>query len=98
MASLAMQGIKRTSQLHAPIMQLFGHGGEVYTLRFSPGGELLASGSFDKMILLWKTYGEHCDNYMSLKVCFPCLSHPLLLVHVVVAWGAHVWFAMEVVL
>jgi WD40 repeat protein len=62
-----MQGIKRTSNLLAPIMQLTGHGGEVYSVRFNPDGECLASGSFDKLIYLWKTYGE-CPNYMVLKV------------------------------
>lgn len=64
--TVTKQGIKRTSNLLAPIMQLTGHGGEVYSVRFNPDGECLASGSFDKLIYLWKTYGE-CPNYMVLK-------------------------------
>jgi WD40 repeat protein len=61
------QGIKRTSNLQAPIMQLTGHGAEIYSLKFSPDGQALASGSFDRHIFLWKTY-EDCPNYMMLKV------------------------------
>jgi len=60
-------GIKRTSNLQAPIMQLTGHGAEVYSMKFSPDGQTLASGSFDKLIFLWKTFGD-CPNYMMLKV------------------------------
>lgn len=60
-------GIKRTSNLQAPIMQLIGHGAEVYSMKFNPDGQTLASGSFDKLIFLWKTFGD-CPNYMMLKV------------------------------
>eukprot|EP00798_Chlamydomonas_sp_ICE-L_P027371 gene27371-4674_t len=59
-------GIKRTSGLQAPIMQLTGHGSEVLSLKFSPDGAVCASGSADKLIYLWRTYGE-CQNYMSIK-------------------------------
>ena len=31
-------GPKRTSSLHAPIMLLTGHAGEVFTTKFSPDG------------------------------------------------------------
>lgn len=55
----------RTSQLEAPIMCLEGHGAEVLTTRFSPKGDVLASGSFDKQILLWRVYGS-CENYAML--------------------------------
>lgn len=65
--SVTKDGVKRTSNLLAPTMQLAGHGGDVLTLRFSPGdGAVLASGSFDRTILLWRTYDE-CDNYMMLR-------------------------------
>jgi hypothetical protein len=36
------QPIKRTSSLRAPIMLLTGHSSEVFTLKFSPSGNLLA--------------------------------------------------------
>lgn len=47
-------------------MQLAGHGGDVLTMRFSPDGQHLASGSFDRTILLWRTYDE-CENYMMIR-------------------------------
>lgn len=58
--------INRTSQLHAPIMQLIGHAAEVHALSFNTSGEYLASGSSDRSILLWNTYGE-CENYAQLN-------------------------------
>jgi WD40 repeat protein len=62
----AWQGMKRTSNLLAPIMQLVGHGGDVLTMRFSPDGQSVASGSFDRTILLWRTFDE-CENYMMMR-------------------------------
>jgi len=47
---LIQSGPPRTSSLQAPIMQLFGHGGEVLAARFSPTGGTLASASFDRLI------------------------------------------------
>ena len=35
-------------------------------MRFNPEGDVTASGSHDKHIFLWRTYGE-CENYMMLK-------------------------------
>ncbi|GBB84430.1 hypothetical protein RclHR1_01100022 [Rhizophagus clarus] len=61
-----IQTIKRTSGLQAPIMLLLGHQGEIFTVRFNPTGEHIASGSFDRTILLWNTYGD-CINYGVLK-------------------------------
>ncbi|ORX51948.1 WD40 repeat-like protein [Hesseltinella vesiculosa] len=58
--------IKRTSTLEAPVMQLTGHEGEVYTCEFDPSGQHIASGSFDRNILLWNTYGD-CQNFGVLK-------------------------------
>lgn len=65
--STTKDGVKRTSNLHAPIMQLTGHAGEVYSLKFSPDGTVCASGSYDKTINFWRVYGEECENYMCLK-------------------------------
>lgn len=62
-----VQGIKRTSNLAAPIIQLAGHGGEVFSMRFSPDGECIASASFDKLIFLWRTFGEN-ENFSVIKV------------------------------
>ncbi|SAM09551.1 hypothetical protein [Absidia glauca] len=58
--------IKRTSGLQAPVMQLTGHEGEVYSTKFDPSGQHIASGSYDRRILLWNTYGD-CENYGVLK-------------------------------
>ena len=59
-------GPQRTSDLLAPILLLAGHGAAVHTVKFSPGGELLLSGSHDKTLLLWETFGE-CKNVLTLK-------------------------------
>ncbi|KAJ1970470.1 hypothetical protein H4R34_006048, partial [Dimargaris verticillata] len=45
---------------------LVGHEGEVLTCQFDHSGQYFASGSADRTVLLWKTYGE-CDNYGLLK-------------------------------
>lgn len=64
--TVTKEGISRTSNLSAPIIQLSGHEGEVFSLRFSPDGQCLASASFDKSIFLWRTYDEN-ENYMVIK-------------------------------
>ncbi|CAG8546055.1 5254_t:CDS:10 [Paraglomus brasilianum] len=61
-----IQSVKRTSGLQAPIMLLTGHQGEVFSVRFDPSGQHVASGSFDRNIFLWNTYGD-CKNYGLLK-------------------------------
>ena len=38
----------------------------MFTTKFSPDGSTFASGSHDKHIFLWRTYGE-CENYMMLQ-------------------------------
>ncbi|ORY44428.1 WD40 repeat-like protein [Rhizoclosmatium globosum] len=58
--------VQRTSSLTAPIMLLTGHQSEVFSAKFSPDGSHLASGSFDRLIYLWDTYGE-CKNYNVLR-------------------------------
>ncbi|KAK2738908.1 hypothetical protein FQN55_009678 [Onygenales sp. PD_40] len=57
-----IQAIPRTSGLDAPIMELTGHSGEVFATRFDPTGQYIASGSMDRSIMLWRTYGQ-CENY-----------------------------------
>lgn len=59
-------GPARTSGLLAPNMQLSGHKGHIHTVKFNNEGTHLASGSFDKTVLLWNTYGE-CENWGVLK-------------------------------
>ena len=35
---------------------------QVYTGKFHPSGDILASSGFDRQIFLWKVYGEHHYN------------------------------------
>ncbi|KAL0488587.1 U5 small nuclear ribonucleoprotein [Acrasis kona] len=63
---IQLSGPKRTSSLQAPIMLLQGHKSEIYTVKFSPTGRELASGSFDKTILLYNVFGD-CENYGELR-------------------------------
>lgn len=58
--------VPRTSGLQAPIMELTGHSAEVFGARFDPSGQHIASGSMDRSILLWRTYGD-CENYGQLN-------------------------------
>ncbi|KAH8887826.1 WD40 repeat-like protein [Thozetella sp. PMI_491] len=57
-----VQAQPRTSSLQAPVMELSGHAGEIFSAKFDPSGNMIASGSMDRSILLWRTYGD-CDNY-----------------------------------
>jgi len=52
----------RTSNLEAPIMLLSGHPGDIFSLKFHPDGQFLASSGFDRQIFLWNVYGE-CENF-----------------------------------
>lgn len=47
-------------------MELSGHSGEVFAARFNPEGNYIASGSMDRTIMLWRTYGD-CENYGVMK-------------------------------
>lgn len=51
----------RTSNMQAPIMLLSGHKSEVYTGKFHPSGNWLASGGMERLVYLWDVYGE-CEN------------------------------------
>lgn len=57
-----VQAMPRTSGLQAPVMELSGHTGEIFAAKFDPTGNFIASGSMDRSILLWRTYGD-CENY-----------------------------------
>lgn len=57
-----IQAEPRTSALQAPVMELSGHSGEIFAAKFDPTGNLIASGSMDRTIMLWRTYGD-CENY-----------------------------------
>ena len=46
-------------------MQLSGHQGEVFSCKFHPDGEVLASGGHDRQLFLWKTFGD-CENLAAL--------------------------------
>jgi Prp8 binding protein len=48
-------------------MILSGHSEAVHCLKFSPDGTVLASGSKDKCIFLWRIFDYRCENYMMLK-------------------------------
>lgn len=58
-------GTTRTSRLLEPNMLLTGHEGEIFAVRASSDGEILASAGFDQKILLWNIYGE-CENFSTL--------------------------------
>ena len=60
--ALTQSGTARTSNMDAPIMLLSGHEGEIYTSKFHPDGDFLASAGFDRQIFFWKVYGE-CENF-----------------------------------
>ncbi|XP_071955221.1 U5 small nuclear ribonucleoprotein 40 kDa protein-like isoform X1 [Antedon mediterranea] len=63
---LMESGPPRTSSMLAPIMLLTGHEGEVYSGKFHPDGQSMATAGFDRLIYMWNVYGE-CDNYSVLK-------------------------------
>ncbi|XP_018668441.2 U5 small nuclear ribonucleoprotein 40 kDa protein-like [Ciona intestinalis] len=64
--SVVAHGPPRTSSLLAPIMLLTGHEGEIYSSKFHPEGNMIASTGFERLIYLWNVYGE-CDNFHVIK-------------------------------
>lgn len=64
---VGLQDIVRTSELAAPIVQLEGHGAEVFTCKFSPDGDLFASAGHDKSIFLWRPLHPNCENFAVLR-------------------------------
>jgi Prp8 binding protein len=59
--------INRTSNSKDRNLLLTGHHGEVFTMKFSPNGMAIASGSIDKTILLWRISTTKCEKYMTLN-------------------------------
>uniref|UniRef100_A0A7S2NWW5 Anaphase-promoting complex subunit 4 WD40 domain-containing protein n=1 Tax=Leptocylindrus danicus TaxID=163516 RepID=A0A7S2NWW5_9STRA len=45
-----------------PTQRLYGHKGSIYALEYAPDGQTLASGSFDKTVLLWSTGGSSNED------------------------------------
>ena len=58
---------KSAKKLFAPTIQLLGHQGEVYAAKFSKCGNYLASGGFDREILLWDVFDENAKNLCAFK-------------------------------
>jgi Prp8 binding protein len=58
LAGLEAGTVPRTSSLDAPTMLLHGHGDCVSSVKISPQGNVLASGSNDKTIFLWNVRGD----------------------------------------
>ncbi len=56
--SEALVEVPRTSSLVAPIVKLSGHAEAVNGVEFSKSGQLLASCSLDKKVLLWKVFTD----------------------------------------
>ncbi|XP_065355688.1 U5 small nuclear ribonucleoprotein 40 kDa protein [Calliphora vicina] len=64
--ALMEAGVRRTSNLLAPIMLLEGHQGEIFCTEFHPDGEMLLSSGFDRQIYIWNVYGE-CENILAMS-------------------------------
>ncbi|CAG9134776.1 unnamed protein product [Plutella xylostella] len=64
--AVVTSAVPRTSNLHAPIMLLEGHQGEIFTAQFHPEGKHIASAGFDRQIFIWNVYGQ-CENIMVMK-------------------------------
>ncbi|KAG2375272.1 hypothetical protein C9374_009895 [Naegleria lovaniensis] len=61
----------RSSSLSSPILRLEGHQSEVFTCKFSNRGQFMASGAFDKTVLLWDVFGETIDEIDESDSSYP---------------------------
>eukprot|EP00347_Sterkiella_histriomuscorum_P017852 403347727 len=59
----AFQGKRLMSQT----VQLIGHQGEIYTVKFSRDGDYLASAGYDRLIYFWDVFDPECKNFGVLK-------------------------------
>ena len=50
--------VTNNSSTTVPTQRLHGHRGSIYALEYAPDGQSLASGGFDKQVLLWCCSGE----------------------------------------
>eukprot|EP00347_Sterkiella_histriomuscorum_P007142 403350108 len=48
-------------------VQLIGHQGEIYTVKFSRDGDYLASAGYDRLIYFWDVFDPECKNFGVLK-------------------------------
>jgi WD40 repeat protein len=49
----SMPGTLRVAPRYVPLTEFTGHNGAVYSARFSPNGELVATGGYDKLVMIW---------------------------------------------
>ena len=63
------QGSTRTSSMQAPIMLLTGHEAEIFSAKFSPDGEMVVSGGFDRLIckLYLSSQGSFCQCVQPMR-------------------------------
>lgn len=64
------KGIEETScskyKLYSPVVQLKGHGAELFTGKFSKNGLIFASAGCDRNVNLWSVFSDNCKNIATL--------------------------------
>lgn len=81
------------------ITTLVGHAGQVNAVRFSPGGDMLASGSADSTVRIFASHGSswkmvHCLRFHSLDVTDLAWFSPTLVVSTSTDRNTVVWDAV----
>ncbi|RPB20838.1 U5 snRNP complex subunit [Terfezia boudieri ATCC MYA-4762] len=74
MASSSFDPKRKVSGLQAPIMELTGHAGDIFAVRFDPTGRNIASGSMDRTVILWRIY----EAITGLEIIFTASADSLL--------------------
>ncbi|KAG7996464.1 hypothetical protein I3843_01G160800 [Carya illinoinensis] len=59
-------GKQRTSSLESSVMLLMGHQSAIYTMKFNPSGTVIASGSHDREIFLWRHKNAVVDLHWTI--------------------------------